>query len=225
MSLHNSSSNQYRRVRLESVDRSDFETMKGFLVRKIVCVKQQQHQQQHSYMVLFDTSIFSRIFLIETRTLRKHGFQIPEKYIRSTRGAFWDTERDMGLVLKCFLLRDSDHVTAAILITNGSSECLVVVLLISYLRGWVECFLQTVQKRSRSLAEYVESRESSRPLRVMDSSGVRTSRSFAGGQSISVNMKKVDESWRQSYVVDINVDLEKNVLSKDRLLVTSYQFV
>jgi hypothetical protein len=209
ISLHNASNNQHRRVRLEYVDQSQLETMKARLIRKIIYVKQQQHLP----MVQFDTSIFSRTILIKTRVLKESGFKISERYLRSTKGALWDTKPDVGLVLKCFLLRDTDHVTAAVLFTNGSSECLVVVLVISYFRGWVEF---SVQQGNRSLAEYVQSLESFRSIQPLDPSDVRASRAFANGTYISVNMKKADGSLRQSYIIDINFDLEGKVLSNGR---------
>ncbi|PQE07778.1 HET domain-containing protein [Rutstroemia sp. NJR-2017a BVV2] len=227
ISLHNASNNQHRRVRLESVDQSHLETMKNHLIRKVVYVKQQQHLP----MVQFDTDIFTRTILIKTGILKESGFQISERYLQSTKGAFWDTELDVGFVLKCFLIHESDLVTAAVLFTNGSSECLVVVLVISYLRGWVEF---SVQKGYRSLAEYVQSLESFRSVQALDSSGVRTSRdyigvrtsrAFANGTYVSVDMKKADGSLRQSYIVDINVDLEGKVLSSGRPQADTYQFV
>ncbi|KAM3075370.1 hypothetical protein ACMFMG_007190 [Clarireedia jacksonii] len=199
ISLQKSSNNQHRRVGLESMDQTHLETIKDHLTRKIVYVKQQQHRP----IVQFDTSTFSRTILIKTRILEESGFQISEKYLRATKGAFWKIEPDIGIVLKCFLL-EADHVTAAILFTNGSSECLVVVLIISYLRGWVEFF---VQKGNRSLEEYVWSLESFRSLQTLDPRGVRSSRTFANGTYISGDMKKADGPVKQSYFVDINVDL------------------
>jgi len=218
ISLHNSNNNQYRRVCLESLHQARLKTIKDHLVQKMIYIKQ---QQQPRHMVKFDTSIYSRTILIKTRALKESDFQISEKYLQSTKGARWDTEVDVGLVVRCFLLLESDQVIAAMLFSNGSSENLVVVLVISYLRGWVDFF---VQKGNISLADYVQSLQSSRSLQALDSSDEKTSRTFANGTCVFLNMQKADGSLRQSYIVDINVDLEGTVSSSGRPRADTYQF-
>jgi len=217
ISLHNSGHSHYRRIRLESIDLLHLENIKGDLTRRVVYVKQQQYRHK----VLFDPGFFSRTILIKTRMPRESGFHILEKYVRSSKGAYWDTGSDGSPILRYFLLQ-SDLATAALLFSNGGPECLIVILVMSYTDARVEFF---VKKGTPPLAEYVQSRESFRSLQALDFGGTRSLRFFADGKSVFVDIKKEDDSLRQIYVLDIKIHLEEKMWPHGRPLVNFYQFV